>query len=283
MKSNIDLHIHSDYSDGDYSVDEIINILRNVGIKIFSITDHDNIKSYEYLKNKKLKDIEYISGVELSTYHKRQCFHILGYNYHGNIKALTNLLNKISDRRITRAKEMIKKIEKNNNLKFNKHEVKEVLSHPSVGKKHVAKMMMKNNIGESYSEILKNYMTGLHLPTSYRVSVSDACDAIKKSNGIPVLAHPKEYELRYGIKIEDILEELISDGIMGIEVYNSIHTLDDSVRYLRLAKKYNLLITGGSDYHGASKSKVLLGNIINNIDDIKAYEHLTIVDEINRS
>lgn len=280
MKSKIDLHIHSTYSDGEYDIDELLKFLKKKKIKYFSICDHDNIKSYYDIKKRKLKRIKYISGVEISTYLEYTCFHILGYNYHGDISALEDLLSKISKKRRIRAKEMIDKIEDNHDLKFGESEVEKVLEHPSVGKKHVAKMMMKKNLGTTYLEILKKFMTGLHLPTSYRVSVDEACNAIISSNGIPVLAHPKEYELRYNIKIEDYIERLIEAGIKGIEVYNSIHTVEDTKRYRKLAKKYKLITTGGSDYHGPAKHKVEIGTLVKDVEKLRRIGKISLIDNI---
>ncbi len=280
MKSKYDLHIHSSYSDGDYDIPSLIKILKENNIEYYSICDHDNIMSYYELKKKRSQNGKYISGVELSTYHGYKCFHVLGYNYHGNIEELERLLVKISEKRIIRATEMIDKIENNNNLKFTSLEKEQILSHPSVGKKHVAKIMIENGYGKTYQEILKKYMTGLKLPTSYRVSVKEACDAIIASGGIPVLAHPKEYELRYNINIKDYIEDLIEDGIKGIEIYNSIHEKKDVKRYEKLAKKYHLLTTGGSDFHGESKSKVETGQIIKNCENIKKYKKITILEKI---
>ena len=83
------------------------------------------------------------------------------------------------------------------------------------------------------------------------------CKVIKQASGIPILAHPKELELRYGIRLENIIKDLIKCGIKGIEVYHSIHDDKDIVRYLNIANKYNLLISGGSDFHSSNSSKKL--------------------------
>lgn len=273
----IDLHIHSSFSDGDDFIDDIIKYLKDNNYEYFSITDHDSIESYYEIKNKDLGNLKYISGVEISTYHNMLCFHILGYNFHGNIESLEKLLEDINKKRVLRAKESIKKIEERNHVKFLDDDIKKVLSYNVVGKKQIAKLLKKNNFGDDYTYLLKNYMTGLHPSISYRVDIKDACLSIKNSGGTPVLAHPKEYETRYNIKIEDYIEELIKSGILGIEVFHSIHTLEDTLRYLSICKKYNLLITGGSDYHGKSKNNTKIGDYIK-LDN----EHFTIIDVLNK-
>ena len=120
------------------------------------------------------------------------------------------------------------------------------------------------------------FLKNLHCKTSYRENIKDVCNAIKLAGGIPVLAHPKELEIRYGILLDDVIEKLIENGIEGIEVYHSIHTKEDANRYLEIVKKYNLLISGGSDFHGNSKSNFSLGYLLKN-KEICNYEKFTII------
>lgn len=260
MESKYDLHIHSSYSDGEYDINELISKLKEKNIKTFSITDHDNINSVRELKKIKLKGIKYISGVEISSYYKKMGIHILGYYIDGDIKPLKRLLNKINLRRKKRMKEILKKIKVRNNIILKNDEIDELLNANNIGKKNLAKILMKNNLGSNYLEIRDNYLTNLHCKTSYRANIKSVCKAVKTSGGIPILAHPKEYELRFGIKIENIIKDLMKCGIMGIEVYHSIHSNEDIKRYLDIANKYNLIISGGSDYH-TSKGKKELGKI----------------------
>lgn len=275
MRSRIDLHIHSSYSDGEYDILEIINKLKEKNIKVFSITDHDNINSLVELNKLKLKGIKYISGVEISSYYKKMGIHILGYYIDGNIKPLKRLLNKINLRRKKRMKEILKKIKVRNNIILNNDEIEELLNTNNIGKKKLAKILLKNNLGNNYLEIRDNYLSNLHCKTSYRANIKSVCKVIKKSGGIPILAHPKEYEIRYGIKIDNIIKDLIKCGIKGIEVYHSLHSIEDIERYLDIAHKYNLLISGGSDYH-ISKSNKELGKITKEDYDIE-YEEFSIL------
>jgi len=276
VKSKYDLHIHSNFSDGEYTIDELIDMLKKENIKVFSICDHDNIESIKYLNNLELKDIKYISGVEISSYYKKMGIHILGYYIDGNKLSLKRLLTKINLRRKKRMKEILKKIRVRNGIILNNDDLDELMSTNNIGKKNLSKILIKNNLGNNYLEIRDNYLTNLHCKTSYRANIKKVCKVVKNANGIPVLAHPKEMELRYGIKLENVIKDLIKCGIKGIEVYHSIHTDKDIERYLSIANKYDLLISGGSDFH-TNKSKKKLG-ILSKEDYVIPYENFSILN-----
>lgn len=276
MKSKYDLHIHSSFSDGEYNIAELITMLKKENIKVFSICDHDNIDSVKYLNDIKLKDINYISGVEISSYYKKMGIHILGYYIDGNTLPLKRLLTKINLRRKKRMKEILKKIRVRNGIVLNNDEMDELMSTNNIGKKNLSKILIKNNLGANYLEIRDNYLTNLHCKTSYRANIKKVCKVIKKAGGIPILAHPKEMELRYGVKLENVIKDLINNGIKGIEVYHSIHNDKDIEKYLNISKKYNLLISGGSDFH-TNKSKKQLG-LLSKEDYIIPYENFSILN-----
>ena len=256
MKSRYDLHIHSTFSDGEDDVDALIEKMKSEGITTFSITDHDNIDSINYLKNKNLEKINYISGVEISSYYKKLGIHILGYYIDGNTKALKRLLIKINQRRKKRMKEILKKLKLRNGITLSDDDFEILMNGNNIGKKTLSKILVKKNLGNDYKEIRNNYLSNMNCKVSYRANIKKVCDVIKTAGGIPVLAHPKEIELRYNVKLDTIISSLIKFGINGIEVYNSIHTDEDIKRYLEIANKYNLLISGGSDYHGSNKAKL---------------------------
>lgn len=276
MKSRYDLHIHSSFSDGEYNIDDLIDKLKNENIEIFAICDHDNIDSVRYLNNLKLKDIEYISAVEISSYYKKMGVHILGYYIDGNIEPLKRLLKKINLKRKKRMKEILRKIKLRNGIVLSHAELEKLMHANNIGKKNLSKILIENHLGSNYLEIRDNYLSNMHCKTSYRTNVKKVCKVIKKAGGIPVLAHPKELELRYGIKLESVIEDLIKSGIKGIEVYHSIHSDKDISRYLSITNKYNLLISGGSDYH-IEKGKKKLG-LLSKEDYTIPYEEFTILN-----
>ena len=275
MKSRIDLHIHSSFSDGE-DIEELIKKIKLADIETFAICDHDNIDAVNYLRNIDLRNIKYISGVEISSYYDNMGIHVLGYYIDKNIKAIEKLLKKINGRRIKRMKEILKKIKIRNGIKLTRCELEELLQGKNIGKKKLGKILVKNNLGKDYLEVRENYLKNLNCKTSYRAHIEKVCKAIKKAGGIPILAHPKEIELRYKVKLENIIKEMINSGIMGIEVYHSIHSLEDVKRYLEIAKKYNLLISGGSDYH---KEKYQTLGLLMKEDYEIEYEKFTIIKE----
>ena len=276
MKSKYDLHIHSDYSDGEYSINELIANLKEHNIEIFSICDHDNIESIKNIKEIKLNNIKYISGVEISSYYKKMGIHILGYYIDGNILPLKRLLKKINLRRKKRMNEILKKIKVRNGIVLKNDELDELMSKNNIGKKNLSKILMKNNFGTTHLEIRENYLSNLHCKTSYRANIKKVCKVINSAGGIPILAHPKEMELRYKIKLENIIKNLMKCGIKGIEVYHSIHTNKDIQRYLDICKKYNLLVSGGSDFHN-DKGKYKLGTLSKEDYQI-SYEEFTVLN-----
>lgn len=280
MKSRYDLHIHSTFSNGEYNVDSLIEKLKQKDVFIFSITDHDNTDSINYLKDKKLENIKYISGVEISSYYKKMGIHILGYYIDGNTKALKRLLIKINQRRKKRMKEILKKLKLRSGITLSDDDFEILMGGNNIGKKTLSKILIKKNLGNDYKEIRNNYLSNMNCKVSYRANIKKVCNAIMLAGGIPVLAHPKEIEVRYGVKLENVIKKLIKSGIKGIEVYHSIHTDEDIKRYLDIANKYNLLISGGSDYHGSNKTK--LGLLMKEDYNLK-YEDFSLLEVKNES
>jgi len=165
-------------------------------------------------------------------------------------------------------------------ISFPDEMIDEILSHKVVGKPHIIKALHDLGFGASHREIYDRYFKEYNSKTKYKVNIEEAVKVIKESNGIVILAHPKEIELRHKIDFESILPGLIEEGIDGIEVYNNIHNSSDVKRYLKLASKNNLLISGGSDYHGPfAKCDVILGGVTREKINIK---ELSLVDELRK-
>lgn len=260
MKQNFDFHIHTKNSDGEYETKEIISLLEKENIKYFSITDHDNIDSINDMK-KINTDLEYITGIEFSGRHNGLNMHILGYYLDGDLSEINRLCKRISELREERVYELINDIEYKYNISFKKEDIEELKKNANTfGKPHIGKLLIKYGYASNMNEAFKKYLDDAHTSIFYRMSAVDIVKAIKSAGGKVILAHPKKIEKKYNILLDDFIEDLIEIGFEGIEVYNSLHYNEDSKRYTEIAKKYNLEISGGSDYHGPSvKPNVHLG------------------------
>ena len=273
MVQNFDFHIHSKYSDGEYDVETIINKLNENNITNFAITDHDNVESVDYLRE---RDLNNISGVEMSSRYNNLNMHILGYYIDGDLDELKKLCNRISELRKARLYEHVSKLEKEYNLQFDELDLMNLTKkYSTLGRPHIGKLLIKYGYVSSMEEAFKKYLFNVHSSVFYRMDARLVIDAIHKAGGIAILAHPKKIEDKYNTDIEDFLPDLVEIGIDGIEIYNSLHYNEDSKRYKEIATKYNLLISGGSDYHGPNiKPNVKLGYLNNedlpkiNIDEM---------------
>lgn len=273
MVQNFDFHIHTKYSDGEYDVETIINKLNENNITNFAITDHDNVESVDYLRKRNLNNI---SGVEMSSRYNNLNMHILGYYIDGDLDELKKLCNRVSELRKARLYEHVSKLEKEYNLQFDELDLMNLTKkYSTLGRPHIGKLLIKYGYVSSMEEAFKKYLFNVHSSIFYRMDAKLVIDAIHKAGGIAILAHPKKIEDKYNIDIEDFLPDLVEIGIDGIEIYNSLHYNEDSKRYKEIATKYNLLISGGSDYHGPNvKPNVKLGYLNNedlpkiNIDEM---------------
>lgn len=258
----VDMHIHTNNSDGQYTTREIVQKLKKLDIDMFSITDHDNIKSCTEMKNIDLpKKMIYVPGVELSAVNGIYNCHILGYNFDYTNEELKKTCNKINNRRLEKVEAIMNYLIEQRNIEFDEEELDELYDKQTLGRYDIYKLLNKKGFGTK-KEIYDNYLTGIKGIKTHRIEIEDVTQSIKNAKGVSILAHPKEIEQKYEVELEKIIEDFIEKGIDGIEVYNTIHTLKDMRRYLLLAKRYNLLITGGSDFHGESHPERELGKTL---------------------
>ena len=244
-----DLHIHSYYSDGNVSPEGILEIAKNNNIKCISITDHDNISAQKKLQSSyNSTDIEIISGVELSTEYENYEVHILGYFIDINNLLLNKLLDHIKEVRMNRILEILLKLQKMG-VDINVNDLEMNNNFQSIGRAHIAKILVDKGYASSFKGAFHNYLAKdkSAYVDRFKVSYKDVLKIIKDCGGISVLAHPgKTYK---GIFIEKLIKDLKVYGLMGIEVFHPSHNINQVSQFYNLAKKYNLAITGGSDFH----------------------------------
>lgn len=239
-----DLHVHSCYSDGNMTVEEILKYAESKKIDVVAITDHDNLDSNSDILNLK-KETKLLLGVELSTYHNNENIHILGYFYNNEIKTneIIEYLKELKDKRDKRIHKMISKLETLCGI-YIKYEDVVKFAEGALGRVHVARAIEEKygcSIDEAFNRYIGNNAKA-YVPTSNFLT-KDAIDFLHRNNAIAVIAHPKH------IKKNDVLD-IVKLGVDGIEVYYPEHSYDDINCYLKIANSYNLLVTGGSDFHG---------------------------------
>lgn len=251
----VDLHLHSNQSDGSFSPNEIIDIAHKLSLKAISITDHDNINSLELAeKYCQQKGIEFISGVEISARARGFDLHLLGYCFDYRNNQLREYLKYFQNERIKRAKKIIELL-KNHGIKVS-FDLIQKKAGGSIGRPHIADAMLEEGYVYNYYEAFNKYI-GDGCPCcvpKYKISPAEAIALINRAGGICVIAHP-------GTDVTDEgLVNLIKVGLEGIETIHPRHTQAQVDHYREIIHKHDLLETGGSDCHGDRKSHVLIGH-----------------------
>ena len=249
-----DLHTHTNFSDGSFSPDDLVAAAKKVGLAYLAITDHDTIEGVKFLYENNLipvKGTKIIPGIEFSVKNPEHEVHIVGYNIDIYNGVLTDMINEISDSRWARFSEII------NCLKENKYDISEsdVLKiaggSRSIGRFHIAKTLVKNGAFKTVREAFDK-MLGKGKPAykeRYFPELDEIIEIIHQAGGQSSLAHPK-------LVGDDNLVEEICQKLDCIEVFYPCHTPEDVERYMFFAHKYNLKITGGSDFHGTASRYV---------------------------
>ena len=268
-----DLHIHSNYSDGIKSPEEIVSYAKERNIKYISITDHDSISS-QYITTQNNTDIHIIPGIELSTEYNDMEIHILGYFIDIKNCDLNRVVNELNEARMKRVEEILFNLKKEG-IYLTIEELG-INNNTTVGRGHIANAIVKKGYFSNYKNAFRSLL--VKGKPAYvkgnKLNYKDCLDIIKISGGIPVLAHPGQIYRK--IEVENIVRELKCFGLGGIEVYHPCHSKDDINRISNLARKYKLCITGGSDYHGIPEKSCKIDMGICGIDKNRLEELIKI-------
>ncbi len=263
---NIDLHIHSTASDGSMTPGEIVELARGLGLKAIAITDHDTVDGVRSVLNDVRPDgLPVVSGVEISSipphpYVSKGSFHILGYGMRLDDPALTKALDRVKQARIERNPKIIRCLNEAG-FDISLDEVAREAGGDVIGRPHMARVLFRKGFVESIKDAFDRYLANGKpaYVEKYKMPCDEAIDVLRKAGGIPVLAHP----VSLGMDIETLsglMDRMIEMGLMGLEAYYSGHTREWTDQYLRLASDKNLLVTGGSDFHGSFKADIALGS-----------------------
>ena len=263
----IDLHVHSNHSDGSLRPSELVSMAKESSLCAFALTDHDTVSGInEAVQEGKKQGVKVIPGIEISAEYKGMDIHILGLNIDYKNTEFINKIKEYADRRILRNKQMLQKMQE---LGFDITEdnVKKRLGDVNViTRAHYAIMFTEAGYTKDNNEAFTKYLDpGCPCYISrVKVPVTDAVKLIISAGGKPVIAHPVLYKLNDS-ELDELISLLKSAGLMGIEAIYSKNKEGDEQKLRLLAEKYKLFITGGSDFHGDAKPGLKMGSGYDNL------------------
>jgi 3',5'-nucleoside bisphosphate phosphatase len=252
-----DLHLHTNFSDGTFTPEELVLQAQKHGLACIALTDHDTVEGCAATaKACATAGLEFIPGTELTAEHNDTELHLLGYFLDTQNNKLLTEIAKFQTVRQNRIHEMVARIN-GLGVPLEAGSVFALANCKSPGRPHVARAMVKaglvKNLDEAFERFLKKGRPAW-VPKS-KISALEAIELIHQAGGLAVMAHP-------GLnRTDEIIPALVEAGMDGIECFHTKHSTQMSERYLEIADKFPLLVTGGSDCHGFSKNKPLIGTV----------------------
>jgi hypothetical protein len=248
MNCKIDLHTHTNHSDGYYSPIELIQKVKQAGLDIISITDHDNLSAiHEAASVGKDFGVEVIPGLEVSSDIGDREVHILGYFIDPNNHELERYLKFFREERLKRAIRIVNKL-KALGFSISIEDVLEQAKNSAIGRPHIAQAMLERGLISNYYEAFNKYI-GNNCPAyekKVHISPQSVVKIIGDAGGLSFIAHP-------GNMPESLIKELIEEGVDGIEVIHPSHNAHQIKFYKGIVNEYFLLESGGSDFHGGKR------------------------------
>lgn len=242
-----DLHLHTTASDGRLEPQEMVSLAVKVGLDVIAITDHDSISGITpaLAAARAYHSLTVIPGVELSTDVPRGEVHLLGYFVDYTDSNLAITLDRLRGSRQGRALRMIAKL-RDLGVEIQEQRVLELAQGGSVGRPHIAQALLEAGYVASLTEAFDKYIgrNGPAYAEREKMTPVESVKLIAGVRGLPVLAHPADIE-----DLDKLIPELIKAGMIGIEVYYAKYTTKVISRLLKIAEHYQLITTGGTDYH----------------------------------
>ncbi len=258
--SRLDLHLHTTHSDGSCTPTEVINLAHKAGVTALAITDHDITTGIlEATVAGQEHGIDVIPGIEISSIMGTSELHILGYFLDYQDAHLNERLARLRDSRHRRNPKIIERLQAAG-IAITYEEVRALAGTDSVGRPHIARVLMEKGVVVSAKEAFDLWLADgrpAYIPRELPAP-ADAMRWIREAKGLPVLAHPTWVKTTDGT-LTDLVRRLKADGLDGVEVHYSTHSPRQTRDYLALAKQLDLLVTGGSDFHGLTKPDIDVG------------------------
>lgn len=269
----VDFHMHSIYSDGVKSPEELLRHALDCNLSMMALTDHDEIDGIKALRTAQEqldpeKTIKFINGCEFSADYKDKSIHILGYRFDETNKELRDFIEYFKSKREERIDEIIRRCN-NAGYFISKDELlKKFPKTQAYGRPHIGQLLIDGGYAKDINDVFKDILrkdSPCYVP-KVKIEVPYIIDIIHKAGGLAVMAHPKL------VTSDEYVVEMLAYDFHGMEVYHTKHNDDDVKRYKALAKEHNLFITGGSDYHGIpGKAPDQFGDYLVSAEDVSEF------------
>lgn len=261
-RKKIDLHMHTTASDGSSTPEELVKTCAELGLETIAVTDHDNTSAVEAAKEAALNySLDVVPGIEISTYRGEAEYHILGYFIDIENDSLLGLTEAIIQSRIDRTHEMVDKLtDMGYPIEFS--DVKKFATGVSIGRPHIARALVERGYVDEIDDAFTDQFIGgggEAYVEKKKVLPLEAIQVILKAGGVPVIAHP--HLINHGKALDKKeIARLKDAGLKGVEVYQTKHDEKTTLKYKKIAEELDLIITGGSDYHGENSPGILPGD-----------------------
>ncbi len=258
----IDLHTHTTASDGRLTPQQLISLAEDMGLEAVAITDHDTLDGVAPARQYAREiGMPFVPGIEISAeYGATGTMHILGYFIDEAAEGFSDALAFLKQARSKRNPLIIERLN-SCGVEVSMEDVRREAGSDQIGRPHFARAIVRKGFAASIPEAFERYVKkgAPCYVNKERFSPQRAIELIRKARGIPVLAHPKTLNIDLHLKLPPLLGEMKEMGLMGLEAYYYVHSKSEEDYFLRLCRKLSILATGGSDFHGDNKPRVVLG------------------------
>jgi len=257
----IDLHTHSTCSDGTLSPAQLVRSAREAGVTHMALTDHDTVVGLAEAREEAARQgVAFLGGLEISAEYPPGTMHILGYGFDENSPSLLEKLAYVQQARRDRNPKIVSILNRLG-LGVTMDEVADEAGGEVVGRPHFAAVLLRKGHVQSTQEAFDRFLAKGQpaYMDKVRLSPEDSIAAIRAAGGVAVLAHPLQLKASGDEALEAVVSGLAKLGLQGMECYYRNHTEEDTARFLGLARRHDLIPTGGSDFHGSNRPRIRLG------------------------
>ena len=260
----IDLHLHTNMSDGSDSPLELLQKVEEAGCRVFSVTDHDDLRAnaiiLDALKSVSIR-AKFVTGIEFSSVFEGRNLHLLCYGFDPNNELVKQLVEDGRIGRHGRITAMFKHLQLKHGVVIPEKDKADILSRPIPGKVHIAEVILRMNLVWTRQQIFDRLLNDME-SREFKVPAERIIDVMQKVGGLTSVAHPIDIQNEYGLGISELsqmIRSLKDRGLTALEVYHTNHNAQNVLDYARIANECGLLVSGGSDYHGKNKDDIRIG------------------------